>query len=79
MHQAQAAISRLPAGASITEARRIMVAVAGAGDLAQWEVDAAAEAVHQAADPDVEILFDSFADEKMAGALKVTVIAIDVK
>lgn len=73
---ARAAISQLQAGDSITEARGVMVDVAGADDLTEEEVGAAAEAVHEAAHPDAEILFSGWRDEKMAEAVRVTVIAV---
>jgi cell division protein FtsZ len=76
---ARAAISQLPADASITEARGIMVDVAGAGNLTKGEIDAAAEAVHRAAHPDAEILFSGRRDEKMAEAVRVTVIAVQLE
>ena len=76
VHAAQAAISSpLLEDASIEGARGILINITGGPDLTLFEVNEAAEIIHQAADPDAEILFGCVHDETMAGAVKVTVIA----
>jgi len=49
--------------------------ITGGHDLTLFEVTEAAQIIQQAADPDAEILFGCVHDEKMAGTVKVTVIA----
>jgi cell division protein FtsZ len=76
VHAAQAAISSpLLEDASIEGARGVLMNITGGADLTLFEVNEAAEIIQQAADPDAEILFGCVHDEKMAGTVKVTVIA----
>ena len=76
VHAAQAAISSpLLEDASIEGARGVLMNITGGTDLTLYEVNEAAEIIQQAADPDAEILFGCVHDEKMAGSVKVTVIA----
>ncbi len=76
IHAAQAAISSpLLEDASIEGARGILINITGGHDLTLFEVTEAAQIIQQAADPEAEILFGCVHDEKMAGNVKVTVIA----
>ncbi len=75
---AVAAVSQLPAD-QFKRARGILVDVVGAGDLTRPEVDAAAEAVHQAAGADAGILYSASRDEGMEGSVRVIVIACSPK
>jgi cell division protein FtsZ len=76
VHAAQAAISSpLLEDASIEGARGVLMNITGGTDLTLYEVNEAAEIIQQAADPDAEILFGCVHDERMAGSVKVTVIA----
>jgi cell division protein FtsZ len=76
VHAAQAAISSpLLEDASIEGARGVLLNITGGPDLTLYEVNEAAAIIQQAADPDAEILFGCVSDEKMAGQVKVTVIA----
>jgi cell division protein FtsZ len=76
VHAAQAAISSpLLEDASIEGARGVLMNITGGADLTLFEVNEAAEIIQQAADPDAEILFGCVHDERMAGSVKVTVIA----
>jgi len=76
IHAAQAAISSpLLEDASIEGARGVLINITGGHDLTLFEVTEAAQIIQQAADPDAEILFGCVHDEKMAGSVKVTVIA----
>jgi cell division protein FtsZ len=49
--------------------------ITGGTDLTLFEVNEAAGIIQAAADPEAEILFGCVHDEKMAGSVKVTVIA----
>jgi cell division protein FtsZ len=76
IHAAQAAISSpLLEDASIEGARGVLINITGGHDLTLFEVTEAAQIIQQAADPEAEILFGCVHDEKMAGIVKVTVIA----
>jgi len=76
IHAAQAAISSpLLEDASIEGARGVLINITGGADLTLFEVTEAAQIIQQAADPEAEILFGCVHDEKMAGNVKVTVIA----
>ena len=76
IHAAQAAISSpLLEDASIEGARGVLINITGGPDLTLFEVTEAAQIIQQAADPEAEILFGCVHDEKMAGIVKVTVIA----
>jgi cell division protein FtsZ len=76
IHAAQAAISSpLLEDASIEGAKGILMNITGGSDLTLFEVNEAAEIIHQAADSEAEILFGCVHDDSMAGNVKVTVIA----
>ena len=76
IHAAQAAISSpLLEDASIEGARGVLMNITGGADLTLFEVTEAAQIIQQAADPEAEILFGCVHDERMAGTVKVTVIA----
>ena len=73
---AQAAISSpLLEDANINGARGVLLNIVGGPDLTMHEINEAATLIHQACDPDAEIIFGSVTDEKMAGSVTVTVIA----
>jgi len=74
---ARAALTSLLPGDAVGRARGIVVDVASAADLAESEINAAADAVRQAADPDAEVLVGWVRDETMAGVVRVTVIALN--
>src|SRR6185369_818978 len=71
IHAAQAAIS----SPLLEGARGVLINITGGHDLTLFEVTEAAQIIQQAADPEAEILFGCVHDEKMAGSVKVTVIA----
>ncbi|HYR46581.1 MAG TPA: cell division protein FtsZ [Thermoanaerobaculia bacterium] len=76
IHAAQAAISSpLLEDASIEGARGILINITGGADLTLFEVNEAAAIIQQAADPEAEIKFGCVYDDRMAGSVKVTVIA----
>ena len=73
---AQAAISSpLLEDASIDGARGVLMNITGGPDMTLFEMNEAAEIIQRAADPDAEIIFGCVTDERMAGSVKVTVIA----
>ncbi len=61
--------------ASIEGARGILLNIAGGSDLGLFEVQEAAQVIHNAADPDANIIFGSVIDESMGDEVRVTVIA----
>ncbi len=61
--------------ASIEGARGILLNIAGGADLGLFEVQEAAQVIHNAADPDANIIFGSVIDESMGDEVRVTVIA----
>lgn len=73
---AQAAISSpLLEDASINGARGVLLNIIGGPDLTMTEINEAASLIHQACDPDAEIIFGAVTDESMTGSVSVTVIA----
>lgn len=61
--------------ASIDGARGILLNIAGGADLGLFEVNEAAKIIHDAADPDANIIFGSVIDESLKDEVRVTVIA----
>jgi cell division protein FtsZ len=73
---AQRAISSpLLEDASIHGARGVLINITGGEDMTLHEVSESAEIIHDAADPDANIIFGAVIDRAMQGKLKVTVIA----
>jgi cell division protein FtsZ len=60
---------------SIDGARGILLNVTGGPDMTLHEVNEAAEIVRASADRDANIIFGTVIDEKMAGEIKITVVA----
>jgi cell division protein FtsZ len=60
---------------SIDGARGVLFTITGGPDLTLFEVNEAAEIIHQAADPEANIIFGAVIDERMAGNVKISVIA----
>jgi cell division protein FtsZ len=76
MEATQRAISSpLLEEASITGARGVLVNISGGSDLTLFEVDEAMRVIHDAADPDANIIFGTVPVETMANSMKITVIA----
>ncbi len=75
---ARAVVSQFPIGSSIVKARGILIDVEGPGDLELWEVESAAQAIHQAANPDAQILVGALTDERPGEAVRVAVIGVRV-
>ncbi len=73
---AQMAISSpLLEDANIQGAKGVLLNIVGGPDLTMNEINDAATLIHQACDPDAEIIFGSVTDERMTGSVTVTVIA----
>jgi cell division protein FtsZ len=60
---------------SISGARGVLLNVTGGSDLSLFEVTEAANLIHQEVDPEAQIIFGAVIDERMQGAIKMTVIA----
>lgn len=61
--------------ASIDGARGVLVNITGGSDLTLHEVDEAMRLIHDAADPDANIIFGTVPDDRMENEMKITVIA----
>lgn len=61
--------------ASINGARGVLVNITGGSDLTLFEVDEAMRVIHDAVDPDANIIFGTVPADGMANAMKMTVIA----
>ena len=60
---------------SIDGARGVLFTITGGPDLTLFEVNEAAEIIHDAADPEANIIFGAVIDDRMAGDVKISVIA----
>ncbi len=72
---AKSAITSPLLEASIDGARGILLNIAGSTDLGLFEVNEAAEIIHNAAHPDANIIFGQVVDDSMGDEVRVTVIA----
>ncbi|MDQ3065481.1 MAG: cell division protein FtsZ [bacterium] len=72
---AQQAIESPLLEVSIDGARGILFNVIGGNDLTMHEINAAAEAITNAADPDANIIFGATIDEELQGEIIITVVA----
>lgn len=61
--------------ASIEGAKGLLVNVSGGADLTLFEVNEAMSIIHDAADPDANIIFGAVLDERLNNEMKITVIA----
>jgi len=61
--------------ATMNGARGVLVNISGGLDLTLAEVDEAMSVIHEAADPDANIIFGTVPVESMANSMKITVIA----
>ena len=59
----------------ISQATGIVFTITGSSDMTLQEVNAAAEAIYDMADPDANIIFGAQIDDEMAGVLSITVVA----
>jgi cell division protein FtsZ len=67
--------SRLLEDGSIQGARGVLINITGSQDLLLHEVSEASSIIHDAADPEANIIFGAVLDERMQGEVKITVIA----
>jgi cell division protein FtsZ len=67
--------SRLLEEQSIQGARGVLINITGGTDLLLHEVSEASSIIHDAADPEANIIFGAVLDENMKGEVKITVIA----
>ncbi|HMG37520.1 MAG TPA: cell division protein FtsZ [Blastocatellia bacterium] len=61
--------------ASVEGAKGLLVNVTGGADLTLYEVNEAMSIIHDAADPDANIIFGAVLDERLETEMKITVIA----
>jgi cell division protein FtsZ len=61
--------------ASIQGAKALLVNVTGSPDVTLFEISEAMNLIHDAADPEANIKFGAIIDERLTGAIKITVIA----
>src|SRR5215475_1153945 len=61
--------------ASVEGAKGLLVNVTGGADLTLYEVNEAMSIIHDAADPDANIIFGALLDERLESEMKITVIA----
>ena len=79
---AEAAISNpLLEDVSMKGARGVLINITGGIDMTLFEVDEAANRIREEVDPDANIIFGSTFDEKLAGRMRISVVAtgIDVE
>lgn len=72
---ARAAIDSPLLELSIDGAKGILFNITGGPDMGMYEIDEAAKAITEAADPDANIIFGALVDDAMSGEIKITVIA----
>jgi cell division protein FtsZ len=72
---ATAAISSPLLESSIDGAKGVVFNITGGHDLTLHEVNAAAEIIYEAVDPNANIIFGAVIDERMQGEIRITVIA----
>ena len=72
---ARSAIASPLLEASIEGARGILLSIAGSSELGLFEVNEAAEIIHDVAHPEANIIFGTVVDENMGETIRVTVIA----
>ena len=72
---ARAAISSPLLESAIDGARGILLNVSGASDLKVFEINEAAEVIHNVAHPDANIIFGTVIDDSLGDEVRVTVIA----
>ncbi len=72
---ARGAISSPMLEASIEGARGIVLNISGGSDLGLFEVNEAAEVIHDTSHPDANIIFGAVIDDEMGDEVRVTIIA----
>jgi cell division protein FtsZ len=76
---AEAAISNpLLEDVSMKGARGVLINITGSTDMTLFEVDEAANRIREEVDPDANIIFGSTFDEKLAGRMRISVVATGI-
>ena len=76
---AEAAISNpLLEDVSMKGARGVLINITGGPDMTLFEVDEAANRIREEVDPDANIIFGSTFDEKLAGKMRISVVATGI-
>src|SRR5215475_13866737 len=77
---AEAAISNpLLDDVSMKGARGVLINITGGADMTLFEVDQAANRIREEVDPDANIIFGSTFDEKLAGKMRISVVATGIE
>ena len=77
---AEAAISNpLLEDVSMKGARGVLINITGGTDMTLFEVDEAANRIREEVDPDANIIFGSTFDEKLAGKMRISVVATGIE
>jgi cell division protein FtsZ len=77
---AEAAISNpLLEDVSMKGARGVLINITGGLDMTLFEVDEAANRIREEVDPDANIIFGSTFDEKLAGRMRISVVATGIE
>jgi cell division protein FtsZ len=77
---AEAAISNpLLEDVSMKGARGVLINITGGTDMTLFEVDEAANRIREEVDPDANIIFGSTFDEKLAGRMRISVVATGIE
>ena len=75
LHAARQAISSPLLEAAIDGARGILLNISGGSDLGLFEVNEAAQVIHEVAHPEANIIFGAVIDDEMGDEVRITVIA----
>src|SRR5881227_1264965 len=77
---AEAAISNpLLEDVSMKGAKGVLINITGGTDMTLFEVDEAANRIREEVDPDANIIFGSTFDEKLAGRMRISVVATGIE
>jgi cell division protein FtsZ len=77
---AEAAINNpLLEDVSMKGARGVLINITGGADMTLFEVDEAANRIREEVDPDANIIFGSTFDEKLAGKMRISVVATGIE
>src|SRR5205814_3436762 len=76
---AEAAINNpLLEDVSMKGARGVLINITGSTDMTLFEVDEAANRIREEVDPEANIIFGSTFDEKLAGRMRISVVATGI-
>src|SRR5947207_12794860 len=73
-----ASSNRLRDAVSMKGARGVLINITGSTDMTLFEVDEAANRIREEVDPDANIIFGSTFDEKLAGRMRISVVATGI-